>query len=101
MDLEILTINRELDPEAKAQFFETGGQCEGDAYKRAVTRQTNEVGRWERLIKELTQIASDHSIELDKCLEMFESVSCSKTHLRDLLQKNSYTSWTMLDDLGL
>jgi hypothetical protein len=32
---------------------------------------------------------------------MFESVSCSKKHLRAALEKKTFTSWSALDDIGL
>ena len=30
-----------------------GGQCEVKPYKRNITRETNEEGKWKRLIKEI------------------------------------------------
>jgi len=40
-------------------------------------------------------------VELDKALEIFESVSCSKSHLKWALEKKTYTKWTDIDDIGL
>ena len=32
---------------------------------------------------------------------MFESVSCSKKHFKDLLEDKSYSQWNRLDDIAL
>lgn len=46
-------------------------------------------------------MAHQYGVELDKALEIFESVSCSKSHFRKVLEKQSFTTWTAIDDLGL
>lgn len=38
---------------------------------------------------------------MEKLMEIFEKVSCSKNHLRKHLEKKSYTVWEKLDDMAL
>ena len=40
-------------------------------------------------------------MEFEEALKIFESVSCCKKQLKLALEKNSYVSWSELDDLGL
>ena len=54
-----------------------------------------------RLYKDLTDIANEYGVTEEKVFELFESVSCSKKHLRLALEKKTYTQWTSLDDLML
>jgi hypothetical protein len=82
-------------------FVQAGGQCINDSYTRIVSKETNEEGRWKRLMSDIEVISQEFGVELDDCLEIFESVSCSKKHLKMHLAKQSYTSWNSLDDMGL
>ena len=56
-------------------------------YKRVISRETNEEGRFRRLIKEIEQMADQYGVEFKEAIDMFESVSCSKKHLRLALEK--------------
>jgi len=69
--------------------------------RRKITREVNEIGRFNRLIKELEEICQEYSIPLDEGLEIFENVSGSKAHMRMALEKKTFTIWTAIDDLGL
>jgi hypothetical protein len=46
-------------------------------------------------------MAQAYGLEFEKALEIFESVSCSKSHFKKVLEKQSFTTWTKMDDLGL
>jgi hypothetical protein len=46
-------------------------------------------------------MAKQYGINFDDALELFESVSCSKKHFRDCLEKKSFSVWTALDDLAV
>jgi hypothetical protein len=46
-------------------------------------------------------MAHQYGIVLDNALEIFESVSCSKSHFKKVLEKQSFTTWSAIDDLGL
>jgi hypothetical protein len=72
-------------------FLESNGQCTNTPYTRIITRETNEEGRWNRLLLDITEIAKNYGCELDHCLEIFENVSCSKKHLKLALEKATYT----------
>ena len=85
----------------KQAFLQEHGQCSGPPYKRTTTKETNEEGKYKRLIKEIEEMAHQYGIDLDKALEIFESVSCSKSHFKKVLEKQSFTTWTAIDDLGL
>jgi len=34
-------------------------------------------------------------------LEIFENCSCDKRHFKEVLEKNSYTTWSELEDMHL
>ena len=70
-------------------------------FTRDISVEVNEVGKWNRLCRELKEISNDYGVEFDTILDMFESVSCSKKHLRAALEKKTFTAWTALDDIGL
>ena len=102
LDLEIIKIYITIqDDSIKQAFLQEHGQCSGKPYKRTTTKETNEEGKYQRLIKELEDLAHQYGIELEKALEIFESVSCSKSHFKKVLEKQSFTTWTEIDDLGL
>ena len=46
-------------------------------------------------------MAKQYGITFEKALEIFESVSCSKKHFRECLEKKTFTVWTALDDMAL
>jgi hypothetical protein len=39
------------------------------------------------LIKEIEDMAYQHGVELDEAFALFESVSCSKSHFKKVLEK--------------
>ena len=103
LDLETLSIelkDNETD-KFQQQYEKNGGQCSGTGYRRIIERETNEEGKFKRLIKELEDMAKQYGITFDKALEIFESVSCSKKHFRECLEKKTFTVWTALDDMAL
>jgi len=55
LDLEVLniTLADNEDNKAREQYLSNGGQCFGSGYKRNIVRETNEEGKWKRLINEL------------------------------------------------
>lgn len=71
------------------------------AYKRAVTKEANEEGKYRRLIKELEDMGQQYGVHFDTILELFESCCCNKKELRANLEKKSYTVWTKLDDIAV
>lgn len=102
LDLEIIKIYITIqDDSLKKAFLQEHGQCNMKPYKRTTTKETNEEGKYQRLISELEETAHQYGIELEKALEIFESVSCSKSHFKKVLEKQSFTTWTEIDDLGL
>jgi hypothetical protein len=46
-------------------------------------------------------MSRQYGLEMDDIMLKFESVSCSKTHLKKLLEKESFTIWSEIDDMGL
>ena len=100
LDLETIRVTL-TKTGGKEILIKNEGQCGQDHFKRTTTREPNEEGRYRRLIKELDEIANQYGIALDEIMSKFESVSCSKHHLRKLLEKESFTIWTSMDDLGL
>ena len=51
LNLEIITINLEIDSNDKKDFLlECGGQCTSQVYKRSVTKIKNEEGKFMQLI---------------------------------------------------
>jgi hypothetical protein len=102
LDLEIIKIFITVQDESvKTAFLKEQGQCKMLPYKRTTTKETNEEGKYQRLIKELEDLAHQYGLELEKALEIFESVSCSKSHFKKVLEKQSFTTWSDIDDLGL
>ena len=55
MDLETMriTLNEEDDRMRDTFVNEYEGQCGQKAYTRKIVRETNEEGKWQRLIKEI------------------------------------------------
>ena len=103
LDLETLTIELRDNEgnEVKEQYESNGGQCTGKGYKRRIEQYANEEGKYMRLIKELEDMAQQYGITFDRALEIFESVSCSKKHFKECLEKKTFTVWNKLDDLGV
>lgn len=103
MDLETMRITlKEEDSRMRDTFLiEYEGQCGDVAYTRKITREANEEGKWRRLISEIEDMAFKYGVEFEEALKIFESVSCCKKSLKLALEKNSYVSWSELDDLGL
>lgn len=82
-------------------FTECGGQCGNKGYTRSIDIENNEEGRFRRLSKELEEMAQQYGIEFDSIILIFQSVSCSKKHLRLALENKKYTRWSQLDDIAL
>ena len=79
------------DEGMRESFLEAGGQCELAPYGRSITIENNEDGRFKRLIKELEGIAKEYGVPSDQeFFTLFESVSCSKKHLKLALEKKTY-----------
>ena len=100
MDLETILVTLSKTG-GKDVLIKSDGQCGQDHFKRTTTRAPNEEGRYRRLIKELEQMSNQYGLEMGELMEKFESVSCSKSHLKKLLEKESFTIWSAMDDLGL
>lgn len=103
MDLETMKITlQDEDDKVKDVFLnECGGQCCHQPYKRVISRETNEEGRFKRLMNEIEQMANQYGVSLDYALETFEAVSCSKKHLKVALEKKQFTKWQPIEDIGL
>lgn len=103
LDLETINITMNDEEDVVKEMFinECDGQCTGKAYNRAITKEINEEGKMRRLINELEEIAQNYGIAFEEALQFFEQVSCSKKHLKLLLEKKSFTVWTQLDDMAL
>ena len=69
---------------------EYGGQCSEKAHIRSVTKETNEEGKWRRLIKEIEDMAHTYGVTFDEALEMFEKVSGCKKSLKIALEKKDF-----------
>ena len=89
MDLETMKITLQDEDDKVRDVFlnECGGQCSHQPYKRVISRETNEEGRFKRLMTEIEQMANQYGVSLDDALETFEAVSCSKKHLKIALEK--------------
>ncbi len=94
-----VTMNEEDEKVREAFIYDCQGQCDNKPYRRTIARETNQEGKWNRLIKELEEMAQHYGIDFDEALTIFESVSCSKKHFRMILEKKSYTAWTDLEDV--
>jgi hypothetical protein len=70
-------------------------------YDRVITREANEEGKMKRLLRELEELSQEYGIDLDKALEIFESVSGDKNRFKAALENKTYTIWKPLDDMGL
>jgi hypothetical protein len=46
-------------------------------------------------------MSNQYGLEMEDLMVKFESVSCSKSHLKKLLEKESFIIWSTIDDLGL
>ena len=103
MDLETMRITLKDEQDSMRDTFikEFGGQCGDKAYTRSVTRETNEEGKWRRLIKEIEDMAHTYSVEFDQAIKLFEDVSCCKKQLKLALENENCVKWCELDDLGL
>ena len=82
-------------------LIEYGGQCGEKAYTRVITRETNEEGKWRRLIKEIEDLANTYSVEFDDAIKLFEDVSCCKKSFKMALENKYHVRWCELDDLGV
>jgi len=103
MDLETMKISLKDEEDTMRDTFliEYGGQCGDKAYTRSITRETNEEGKWRRLIKEIEDLAHAYSTDFDAALTLFEEVSCCKKQLKMALENQQHVRWNTLDDLGL
>ena len=80
LDLEIITVKITVqDDSLKQAFLIEQGQCTSKPFKRTTTKETNEEGKYRRLIKEIEDMAQEYGLEMEKALELFENVSCSKS----------------------
>lgn len=96
-----ITLKEEDSRMRDTFLIEFEGQCGSVAYTRKITREPNEEGKWQRLIKEIEDLAHKHGVEFEKALEIFESVSCCKKELKKALETENYSGWSKLDDKGL
>jgi len=88
LDLETLTVTlQEEAANAKQAHQDQGGIYGLKVYKRTTSKEANQEGRYRRLIKEIEEMAQTYGVELDHAFELFASVSCSKSHFKNLLEK--------------
>ena len=101
MDLEEMTITLAPDEKLKELLLgEFKGQCQGLAYRRTVKRVNNEEGKFNRLLRELTALASEFGKDVDYIVSIYEYASGCKKRLRKHLQGN-YELWSEVDDMIL
>lgn len=101
LDLETvkITMHDEDEKVREAFIYDCQGQCENQPYRRHIIRETNQEGKWKRLINELEEMAQNYGIDFDEALKIFELVSCSKRHFKEYLENKTYTRWTELEDI--
>lgn len=72
LDLTKVYVKRVLgDDSMKNTFLESNGQCDKPPYEREITIETNEEGKYKRLLNEIEEIANSFGVDIDEALEIF------------------------------
>eukprot|EP00347_Sterkiella_histriomuscorum_P011097 403373765 len=95
LDLETVEITLTQDA-AKAIEFDVDV-----FYERAVRRFPNEEGMFRRLQMELSEIGQRYGVGDLEVNKMFIEVSCCKAKLIEVLERQSFSKWSELEDLAL
>ena len=68
---------------------------------RTVIRRVDEDGHFKWLRQKLEDIAHTYSENIEKVEDLFESVNCDFERLVELMNGETFTKWTSLDDMAL
>lgn len=94
-------LNAEETGELKKTLIEEClGQCPEFAFKRKITREQNEEGRWTRLLKEMEKFSEEFNTTIEEVMNIYEQVCCCKKRLR-LALAGTYKAWSKMEDMGL